>query len=152
MIPRLRDKGVAVSSPLTRNQQAVLSCLRAAKRPLGAYAILDRVRGVGICAPTTVYRALNDLSGLGLVHRLESLAAFIACEQGSHNHQTAFAVCRDCQRVVEIELRADQLSTLYSLAPTDLAIDQMTLEFTGTCTDCAPTRASTELQRERESG
>ena len=46
---------------LSRNQSEILSCLRKAKEPMSAYAILDRVRTAGISHPPTVYRALNDL-------------------------------------------------------------------------------------------
>jgi Fur family transcriptional regulator, zinc uptake regulator len=38
---------------LSRNQGQVLSCLRKAKEPLSAYAILDRVRVAGISHPPT---------------------------------------------------------------------------------------------------
>ena len=56
---------------LSRNQSEILSCLRKAKEPMSAYAILDRVRTSGISHPPTVYRALNDLMQKGMVHRLE---------------------------------------------------------------------------------
>src|SRR6476659_4413577 len=60
---------------LSRNQGQVLSALRKAKEPLSAHAILDRVRVAGISHPPTVYRALNDLIQLGMVHRLQSRSA-----------------------------------------------------------------------------
>ena len=46
---------------LSRNQSEILSCLRKAKEPMSAYAILDRVRTSGISHPPTVYRALTEL-------------------------------------------------------------------------------------------
>ncbi|MGB3022000.1 MAG: transcriptional repressor, partial [Methyloceanibacter sp.] len=64
---------------LSRNQGQILTCLRKAKEPLSAYAILDRVRTAGISHPPTVYRALNELMQKGMVHRVESRSAFIAC-------------------------------------------------------------------------
>ncbi len=140
MAPRALHNRAPETPALTRNQQEILSCLRAAKQPLGAYAILDRVRGAGIAAPTTVYRALNDLIGFGLVHRLESWNAFVACEHQAHSEQTAFAICRECRKVVEIELRADQLSVLCSFAPKDIAIERITLEFGGLCAGCRSAR------------
>ena len=57
---------------LSRNQGQVLSALRKAKEPLSAYGILDLVRVAGISHPPTVYRALNELIQLGMVHRLQS--------------------------------------------------------------------------------
>lgn len=94
-------------SALTRQQGQVLDALTAAQAPLSAYALLDRLRGDGFRAPLQVYRALEKLQAHGLVHRLESLNAFVACahshdEAGGHRHGlTAFAICGDCGQVEE---------------------------------------------------
>ncbi len=88
---------------LTRNQRLVLEKLEAASGPLSAYALLDKLRGHGFRAPLQVYRALKMLTDAGMVHRLESLNAFVAC-CGSHGHDAsmvAFAICNDCGRVSE---------------------------------------------------
>ncbi|MEZ5873465.1 MAG: transcriptional repressor [Hyphomicrobiales bacterium] len=77
------------------------ACARRAK-PDEAHAILDRVRKAGIAHPPTVYRALNDLMQKGMVHRLQSRSAFIACDHGACDGKAAFAICRACDRVVEI--------------------------------------------------
>ncbi len=60
---------------LSRNQSEILTCLRKAREPMSAYAILDRVRDAGISHPPTVYRALNELMQKGMVHLLQSRAA-----------------------------------------------------------------------------
>ena len=44
----------APAAKLSHNQGQILSCLRKAKKPLSAYAILDRVRVAGISHPPTV--------------------------------------------------------------------------------------------------
>jgi Fur family zinc uptake transcriptional regulator len=124
---------------LTRNQQEVLTCLRTATDALTAYEILDRVRAAGIVYPPTVYRALNELIQLGMVHRIESYGAFVACRHGPGEHQTALAICRECQRVVEVPLRSDQEAMLQSLSPEEIAIERVTLEFIGLCGSCLPT-------------
>ena len=80
-----------------------LPCARPRSR-LSAYAILDRVRIAGISHPPTVYRALNELIQLGMVHRLQSRSAFVACDHGACNGKAAFAICRQCEKVVEISL------------------------------------------------
>src|SRR6478672_3008319 len=107
---------------LSRNQGQVLSALRKAKEPLSAYAILDRVRTSGISHPPTVYRALNELIGLGMVHRLQSRSAFVACDHGACNGKAAFAICRQCEKVI--------------------AAEQITLEIAGLCEACRPAKAT----------
>jgi Fur family zinc uptake transcriptional regulator len=83
---------------LSRNQSEILACLRKAKEPMSAYAILDQVRTAGISHPPTVYRALAELMEKGMVHRLQSRAAFIACGHGACDGKFAFAICRDAGR------------------------------------------------------
>lgn len=88
---------------LTRNQKLVHDRLATAPGPLTAYALLDDLRGEGFRAPLQVYRALDSLISGGLVHRLESLNAFVACTCG-HGHgeeRTAFAICEDCGKTEE---------------------------------------------------
>jgi Fur family zinc uptake transcriptional regulator len=121
---------------LSRNQSEILSCLRKAKEPMSAYAILDRVRNAGISHPPTVYRALNDLIEKGMVHRLQSRSAFIACGHGACDGKYAFAVCRVCGKVVEISLSDADQAKLMSLAPDEIAPEQVTLEIAGLCEAC----------------
>ncbi len=123
---------------LSRNQSAILSCLRKAKEPMSAYAILDRVRTAGISHPPTVYRALNDLMRKGMVHRLESRSAFIACGHGGCDGKFAFAICRQCEKVVEIPLTEDDQAALLGLAPEEISPEQVTLEIAGLCEACRP--------------
>lgn len=93
----------AAPRELTRNQSLVLGALTQAEGPLSAYTILDRLRDEGFRAPLQVYRALDKLLASGLVHRLESLNAFIACAHPDcHGHgMIAFAICGDCGQVDE---------------------------------------------------
>ena len=121
---------------LSRNQSEILSCLRKAKEPMSAYAILDRVRTAGISHPPTVYRALNDLMRKGMVHRLESRSAFIACGHGGCDGKFAFAICRQCGKVVEIPLTNEDQAALLALVPDEIAPEQVTLEIAGLCEAC----------------
>jgi Fur family zinc uptake transcriptional regulator len=123
---------------LSRNQTEILSCLRQAKEPMSAYAILDRVRTAGISHPPTVYRALADLMQKGMVHRLQSRSAFIACGHGACDGKFAFAICRQCGKVVEIPLSDDDQAALLALAPDEIVPEQVTLELAGLCEACRP--------------
>jgi len=121
---------------LSRNQSEILSCLRRAKEPMSAYTILDRVRTSGISHPPTVYRALNDLMQKGMVHRLQSRAAFIACGHGACDGKFAFAICRHCGQVVEIPLSGAEQTALLDLAPDQIVPEQVTVEIAGLCEAC----------------
>ncbi len=92
---------------LTRNQALVLKALEKSHLPLTAYVILDGLRAHGIKAPLQVYRALDKLVELGLVHRVESMNAFMACSHHGHGHDSdahqdaVFMICDSCGTVRE---------------------------------------------------
>src|SRR6476620_9703379 len=61
-------------------RRKVLGTLLASHKPLAAYEIIDQLALRGPRpAPITAYRALEFLRQNGLVHRIESRNAFIAC-------------------------------------------------------------------------
>ncbi|MBX9458986.1 MAG: transcriptional repressor [Rhizobium sp.] len=127
---------------LTRNQALVLGLLTRAAAPRSAYDILDGLRDDGFRAPLQVYRALDKLMEFGLVHRLESINAFVACsdphDHAGHNHGvTAFAICEDCGSVTEFRddgidgrLTAWQKSEHFKPEKT-------TIEIRGHCKECS---------------
>ena len=132
------DHSRAARSDLTRNQTLVFDTLQGADAPLTAYNILDRLNGEGLRAPLQVYRALDKLLDLGMVHRLESLNAFVACRHpGCATHEAvAFAICDDCGNVAEITDSAlvDALDTITSTA--GCKPRKTTVEMRGLCHAC----------------
>ena len=126
------------SSKLTRNQSLVLNALNFSHTPLSAYSILDQVRRDGMRAPLQVYRALEKLVELGMVHKLESLNAFVACSHpkcASHV-VAAFEICDGCENVLEIA--DDKLnSILQDLAGQHAFRSRKTVvEMRGICDEC----------------
>ena len=94
------------SPGLTKKQALVRNLLGKTKGPLSAYAILNQLHDSGFRGPVQVYRALEKLMELGLVHRLESLNAFVACQQKTCDHQSKktiiFTICEICGSVQEL--------------------------------------------------
>lgn len=123
---------------LTKNQSLVLGALSAAEGPLSAYTILEQLRDDGFRAPLQVYRALEKLVEFGMVHRLESLNAFVACR---HTHAdthetTAFAICEKCGQVAEITDAALASRLKHLAAKSGFELSKSTVELRGTCRTC----------------
>src|SRR5579862_8718994 len=83
---------------LTPIRRQVLEALLESHKPLGAYEIIERTATAGARpAPITIYRALDFLRHNGLVHRIESRNAYVACV---HNHGSddlvVFLICESC--------------------------------------------------------
>jgi len=123
---------------LTRNQSLVFRALENAEKPLGAYDLLDSLRRYGLRSPLQVYRALDKLMDLGLVHRLESLNAFVICTNTGEKQpeSAAFTICGICGKVCEINdpNLAQQLVQL--AAKTGFALEKSTIELRGICAEC----------------
>jgi len=107
--------------------------------PLSAYMILEELRGEGLKAPLQVYRALEKLMSYGMVHRLESLNAFIACNHMSceSSGATAFVICDRCEHVQEI---CDETVSAFltSLAQkTKIKTSKSSIELHGICDGCS---------------
>lgn len=123
---------------LTRNQALVLDALAGAGGPLSAYSILDLLRQEGFRAPLQVYRALDKLIAFGLVHRLESLNAFVACRQPECDvHGTiAFAICDKCGHVSEFA--GDRVAALLKgwARAENFDLKKTTIELRGLCRGC----------------
>jgi Fur family transcriptional regulator, zinc uptake regulator len=121
----------------TGNDVEILRVLRSAKSPMTAYAILDAVRSNRITAPTTVYRALSRLIENGVIHRLESLNAYVVCSDQPHPRGTSvFAICRDCGHVDELA-EADVVQRLQADATRlGFQVETTTIELTGRCASC----------------
>ena len=97
----MKRKNADVKTKLTKNQALVLNVLSKASQPLGAYAILDKLRSHGFKAPLTVYRALEQLAGQGLVHKIESLNSWTSCCGEHQANPPVFEICNDCGNVTE---------------------------------------------------
>lgn len=124
---------------LTPIRRQVLEALLASHQPLGAYEIIAALGRDGDApAPITVYRALDFLMANGLVHRIESRNAFLACV---HDHDdtglVAFLICEQCGTVGEVE--ASSLArTLKDVGRHAGFSPRMSVvEITGICRNCA---------------
>jgi Fur family zinc uptake transcriptional regulator len=123
---------------LTANQQRVLSTLQQAQAPLSAYNVLDQLRGQGLSAPTQVYRALERLVQDGLVHRLESLNAYVtcACAAGCKRGPAAFAICDRCGHVDEFVDQSVGRSLGALVQQHAFSLRSATIELRGLCGNC----------------
>jgi Fur family transcriptional regulator, zinc uptake regulator len=129
-----RQRGVR----LTAQRRRVLEILCAAGRPLGAYEILDAMRdGRRVQAPPTVYRALDFLLAQGLVHKLETLHAFVGCSHPEHPHFSQFLICADCGLVTELEDESITRSLGSAAAESGFQTARRVVELIGTCAHCA---------------
>ena len=123
---------------LTDQRKAVLRLLCESEKPLSAYELLDRMRDtVRNPTPPTVYRVLDFLVEQGLVHKLESLHAFVGCTHPDHPHASQFLICRDCGEVAEVEDPGVTRSLQAAGRAAGFRTRRPVVELIGTCARCA---------------
>ena len=140
----MKRKNADVKTKLTKNQALVLKVLSNASQPLGAYAILDKLRSHGFKAPLTVYRALEQLAGQGLVHKIESLNSWTTCCGEHQANPPVFEICNDCGNVTE-HFDKELLKNLNSMSErSGFMPDRSIIEIHGRCDDCGTDAKSTK--------
>ena len=118
-------------------RQRVLQIIADTRGGLKAYELLDRLATEHASArPPTVYRALEFLIDQGLVHRIESLNAYVACPCPEHAHGFQLLICRDCGRVEELHL--DDINDRLGQRARELGfvVHRQTIELLGQCEAC----------------
>ena len=122
---------------LTTRQQRIFDILKDEKRPFTAYELIDRVSTDTVWAPPTIYRALRRLTEQGLVHRLESRNAFLACTVSHQKNQwVAFTICDRCD-VAEEFIDEESVYRLKGYTQkTSFQVLETTLELRGLCRLC----------------
>jgi Fur family zinc uptake transcriptional regulator len=96
---RLCDERGVRFTPLRRR---VLELIWSNHESVKAYDLLDTLKGFDKSAkPATVYRTLDFLLEQGLIHRIESLNAFVGCQHPERRHELLLLICERCHNVDE---------------------------------------------------
>ncbi|MEG3638467.1 Fur family transcriptional regulator [Magnetococcus sp. PR-3] len=125
---------------LTVLRKEVLTILAASHRAMTAYEILEEmvVGGTRKPAPITVYRTLEFLMSMALVHRIESRNAYFVCYQHGDHHDQAVQVwiCRSCGVVAETN--SPQMVTLIPQLAQEIGFKTVStiVEVEGECRTC----------------
>lgn len=127
------DKGAR----FTLLREKVYALLLANDGAVGAYELLDTLKLTESNAkPATIYRTLDFLMEFGLIHKLESTNAFVACHHFDCHHPVQFLICDTCGEVQEIQ-SIGLKDTLNKQAETvGFNVIKQTIEAHGTCAAC----------------
>lgn len=127
----------AQGARLTDLRRAVLELVWRGHEPVGAYALLDALkRSHPNAAPPTIYRALEFLAAHGLIHRIESLNAYIGCAHPERPHAGQFLICAKCSSAAEIDDPSITRALAKSANGLGFAVTHQTVELSGLCPVC----------------
>ncbi|PZQ46648.1 MAG: transcriptional repressor [Micavibrio aeruginosavorus] len=129
-----KDKGAR----FTDSRRYVLEIIAGAGRPIGAYDILEALgKYVKDPKPPTAYRALEFLTEEGLVHRIESLNAYVLCDMDHRHNGSQFMVCDNCGDVTEAHLCHLPSDLAIRVQAEGFVLSRWDAELHGTCRACA---------------
>jgi Fur family transcriptional regulator, zinc uptake regulator len=122
---------------LTPLRRRVLELVWASHSPVGAYDLMERLgRERGRVAPPTIYRALDFLCQQRLVHRIDSLNAFVGCAHPGRAHAAYFMICRRCRAAAEIVDPDLRTAMAQSADRAGFLVEGETVELHGVCPHC----------------
>jgi len=120
---------------LTVLRRRVLELVWAGHAAVKAYDLLAQLGGG--TKPPTIYRALDFLVAHGLVHKLESLNAYVGCPRPHNAHEGQFLICNGCGTVDEIDAPALNSQLAECAMAAGFAPQRQTVEVHGLCAGCA---------------
>lgn len=120
----------------TKPRERVYELLLRAGVPVKAYQLMDLYQDGQSAKPPTVYRALEFLEHHGLVHRIASLNAYVACASKETVHAAAFLICDCCGSAEEFQ-PGKVPSANAAAAERSFRARTIALEVRGLCQGCA---------------
>lgn len=123
---------------LTQLREQVLRLIWQSHKPLGAYVLMEMLakESTRRVAPPTVYRALEFLLEQGLVHRINTLNAYIGCTHPSGQHANNFLICEHCGVAIEFSASPLQQSIDQTATEFGFTIKSQSIELVGSCGQC----------------
>jgi len=122
---------------LTKIRRQVLEIIWSQHNPIGAYDVLQQLQESGHKpAPPTAYRALDFLVSAKLIHRIESLNAYIGCPSPDSNHQCQFYICTECGHIAELNDTAVSKALSAGAKGIGFNSTQPVIEVHGVCRRC----------------
>jgi Fur family zinc uptake transcriptional regulator len=122
---------------LTPLRQRVLELVWRGHAPVRAYDLLARLsKKSTAAAPPTVYRALDFLLDQGLIHRIESLNAYVGCMHPEGAHGGQFLICSDCGAAAEVHDPRVDAAVARRAKELGFAVRRKTIEVEGICPPC----------------
>lgn len=102
-LARAETRSLEQGSRWTEPRRRVYELLLQAGGPVKAYDLMEVYAEGRTAKPPTVYRALEFLEQVGVVHRIASLNAYVACHGEDPSHAPAFLICDCCGSTQEFE-------------------------------------------------
>ena len=131
-----RSKGVALTVQRRVVFQAVLERDDHPTADQVLEMVSDRVPGI---SRTTVYRVLDTLADMGVIHRLHHAGASARFDGKIHRHH--HLICRVCHKVIDLEDQKLNRTRVSHVSNEGFEIEDFSVHLIGTCSACRQAKA-----------
>lgn len=122
---------------LTPTRRRVLELIWSSHKAHKAYDILDTLAKEDKAAkPPTVYRALDFLIEMKLIHKIESLNAYVGCHHPNECQTHQFLICEQCGTVEDIQDSKADDALNHLCAQHKFKQSSKIIEIKGVCDKC----------------
>jgi len=122
---------------LTPLRKRVLEAIWQNHEAVKAYELIHQLSNENhTLKPPTVYRSLEFLMAQGLIHRIESLNAYIGCNRPTEQHEPQLLICDTCGSVQEINVPEARRALDDAARKAGFEVKNRTIEIHGTCQNC----------------
>ena len=140
-IEKARTLFAARKQRLTPLREEIYRQVLTSHNSLGAYQIRDQLnKNDRNIAPITIYRILELLCEIGLIHRIESQNTYYACHQNHHGQNSKITlICRACGTIAELLDETIDKAFGQLEKKVDFITENRILEIEGLCPECRQT-------------
>ncbi|MEW5839087.1 MAG: transcriptional repressor [Pseudomonadota bacterium] len=122
---------------LTPLRRQVLELVCASHAAIKAYDIIHQLSTEDHqVKPPTVYRTLDFLLEHGLIHRVDSLNAFVGCSHPQEPHEARLLICDSCGDIGELSDPALDRALQQAIDQAGFRTTRAHLEIHGLCAHC----------------
>jgi Fe2+ or Zn2+ uptake regulation protein len=136
----------AAGARVTKPRISVILCLSAASKPLSARDVFEQISersDLVAVDQVTIYRILEMLSDLGLVHQVFPTGGYMACFHSKCFHaQHVLTRCVKCESIDEIDIPQESVAPMLWYLKNQLGFeaDEHVFQMNGVCANCEKTK------------
>ncbi len=131
----------AASFKITKPRLAVINCLADSNLPLSPKKVFEKIKNSGDddIDQVSVYRALDSLREVGVIHQVFPSGDYVSCQTGCEKEPSHILTqCVSCGVISEVALGTDFIHDLFQkiLTQTQFKPQSHVMQINGICAEC----------------
>jgi Fe2+ or Zn2+ uptake regulation protein len=131
----------SVNFKITKPRLAVINCLETAKKPLSPKNIFEQIKqkNESKIDQVSVYRVLESLTQLGLVHQIYPSGDYVSCHTSCEKKPSHILLnCSKCNETLEMQLEWNFIESIFEKIKISAKFNPIghMMQINGICVEC----------------